>query len=776
VNELFSALNDLFDELNQMDDGSPMSAQTPTEYTIGIIDTGDDDPWFIDRVTTEHLTGGAITTANWARTASNTGIVRVHYNAAGATAFSTTDIGLTVTHTGGDSGTLLDYVATGTSGYAWIRPATVSTTNDWDSTSSSINVTGGTGASVAQLSVSETGESLFANIFSIGTQEENTTFYVKQNSLNLGGYKTGVKWWLEGALDILVPVKEVDVEIDEAVVTVFGRQYSKTYDHFETDLTAGGRNPIPLATGDNIDNETGYRQVRSSAVTGVWSTGDAGTVIREDGNNNNQAVITKVSGTSPVQRFDYYLIGTLTGFTSSMTLESEDEVRNFKVDSDDPIDVGPASVVSASIAYTSDETIDIDEDGITENYSIVIDCGGLALADVYEWGQYQTRRGSAVSTHTDGIPGEFYIGIDYRLAYTEVSGTVSEGQVALQASTGATGTILSHNTTDSYVMLRDSRGTFNVNNRVSTATGVLSAMVPTVITPNKSNVFGNFAGGTWFLARGVTLINVPAADANNFQATTDEGLIVAAPTKVTITIGNSREFDRIAVFRLVAAGGQIFKSRYNIASATVSGIGVSTLPVTPSIFTDEPGRTTGGVVFVVDQSADQEHRYRFTSHTSNVFTLFTRPPTGADAGGANSSTLLEDTGANFSTNAVLVGDIIYSSTNTAFAYVENVVSETQLSTTNLGFSWSSNNYAIGVVVAAYDSTDTAYVPIIHKHETVGSAALVGSETETLTYVSNIPIRARARQKGDIQPYEADGTITNTGFNTNIIRTPDTIST
>jgi hypothetical protein len=31
VNELYSALQDLFDELSQMDDGTPMSAQTPSE-------------------------------------------------------------------------------------------------------------------------------------------------------------------------------------------------------------------------------------------------------------------------------------------------------------------------------------------------------------------------------------------------------------------------------------------------------------------------------------------------------------------------------------------------------------------------------------------------------------------------------------------------------------------------------------------------------------------------------------------------------------------------
>src|SRR4030042_6989002 len=80
VNSLYSALQDLFDELTQMDDGVPMSAQTPTEYTIGIIDPGDKDPWFIDRTTVEHLTGGALKTSSWDRvTGTNTGIVKINY-------------------------------------------------------------------------------------------------------------------------------------------------------------------------------------------------------------------------------------------------------------------------------------------------------------------------------------------------------------------------------------------------------------------------------------------------------------------------------------------------------------------------------------------------------------------------------------------------------------------------------------------------------------------------------------------------------------------------
>jgi hypothetical protein len=82
TNELYSACQDLFDELTQLDDGSPMSAQTPTEYTIGAIDASDTVPWFIDDETIQHLTGGAIKTALWTRiTGTQAGIVRVAVSA-----------------------------------------------------------------------------------------------------------------------------------------------------------------------------------------------------------------------------------------------------------------------------------------------------------------------------------------------------------------------------------------------------------------------------------------------------------------------------------------------------------------------------------------------------------------------------------------------------------------------------------------------------------------------------------------------------------------------
>jgi hypothetical protein len=121
VNQLYSALQDHFDELTQLDDGTPMSAQTPTEYTIGIIDSGDNDPWFIDKTSVEYLTGGAIKTASWLRAeTTNTGIIKLTVD---NTNIVSGDIGETITgDTDSDSGTLLDVYGTGSGSELWVRP------------------------------------------------------------------------------------------------------------------------------------------------------------------------------------------------------------------------------------------------------------------------------------------------------------------------------------------------------------------------------------------------------------------------------------------------------------------------------------------------------------------------------------------------------------------------------------------------------------------------------------------------------------------------------
>ena len=97
---LYSALQDLFDEPDQMDDPVPMSAQTPTAFTWI-------NQWFIDDESTQYLTGGAMSTVGWA--AGEIRAISYDGSAAG-TAFATTDIGKTIVGgTTGDTGTILAF-------------------------------------------------------------------------------------------------------------------------------------------------------------------------------------------------------------------------------------------------------------------------------------------------------------------------------------------------------------------------------------------------------------------------------------------------------------------------------------------------------------------------------------------------------------------------------------------------------------------------------------------------------------------------------------------
>ena len=104
--ELYSALQDAFDEATILSEGTVMSAQTPVEYTIGSIDAGELDPWYIGYETMEHITGVAIKTSGWTHTdGSAVGIVTIPVTSNTITPAS---IGLSITGATTGSGTLLD--------------------------------------------------------------------------------------------------------------------------------------------------------------------------------------------------------------------------------------------------------------------------------------------------------------------------------------------------------------------------------------------------------------------------------------------------------------------------------------------------------------------------------------------------------------------------------------------------------------------------------------------------------------------------------------------
>jgi hypothetical protein len=788
VNELYSALQDLFDELVQLDDGTPMSAQTPTEYTIGIIDTGDDDPWFIDRVTVEHLYGGALKTASWDRVQdSNTGIVRVTCN---NTSIVSGDIGLDITHADGDAGTLLDVKGTGAGSILWIRPDSSAAANNWDSTSGTITCNAHT---ATQSAAALSGESLWANIFTLGTIESNTHMYIEQNGALLSKYKptSTEDWWGDGQIDILVNIKEVDVEVDEGYIKVFARQHSKTYAYFSVDLTTGGRNPIPLQTGDDLDNTVGYRELLTDAATGTWNSSDVGSVFQVQGGAGAKAILTSISGTTPNFTIQYYLIGDpiASDFANNDVLEDTGATKTLTVNGA-PTDVNAADNTDPlyddiTVTHGSNETYDVDENDTTENYSIVVDCNNNLLQNVQERLKYITRRGETSTTSTDGQAGQFYIGSDYRLIYNTLTGTIAEGAIVTQLVTLATGTVVAHDTTggEKILILRNSRGTFNTSNdvRVDGSNYVtMTGGTATPITPNAASPFGTFAGGKFFGAAGVVLINVPSADATNYQLTDDYGNVVVPPNKVTVAVANTRLSDKVAVFRV--SGGNINKTEY---SATVQSAAAATVVVGSAIAADVPGKTAGGVLRVVDVSTENEYRLRFSSWTGSTFTLTNS--TGTATGGSQTS--LVDSGASFDTGSeVKVGDLIYNTTESTYAYVVSIDSATTLTMTNTGSespvtNWSGDGYSINALPVATTTSDYVYIPLIDSYETTGTDGSSGTEETTITFVSNISVRVVARNAIDtastttpMLPYTADATVVSTGLTNNIIRTLDTIKT
>ncbi len=267
VNALYSYLQDTFDELGQMDDKVPMSAQTPTDYTLI-------NEWFIDEVSIKYLTGGALKTDGWLRVeGSNTGIVQVSYSTATAEPVAS-DIGLAVTHNpDGDAGTLL--FADTSRNLLWIRPSTSAAANSFNSTSGDVEVTGGTG-DVDQTAAASSGENLWANVYTLGTIQTSPypQIYVFQNGSSISEWST-LSNWDRGHIDVLIRVKEMGTEIDGASITVFARQGGNSYDHFSIDLTSGGRNAVPLSTATDLNYTTGdYYMLYDTEVGGPFTANE----------------------------------------------------------------------------------------------------------------------------------------------------------------------------------------------------------------------------------------------------------------------------------------------------------------------------------------------------------------------------------------------------------------------------------------------------------------------------------------------------------------------
>lgn len=602
VNEFYSWLMDELDESGTIDDTIPITSQTPTQYTLT-------NSWYLNQyqyASLEYLRTGAFSTSGWDATSSSTGIRVLEFGGTYTNAIST-DIGKAVSGSiTGDSGTLLDY---DNPNKKWlVRIDDIG--DDFDNTSETISIASGTGTGVLT-TTSITGEHEYANLFTIGTLEAKTQLYVVQANQTIS------PWWSTGLIDIIINVQEAGTLIDEGYVTVYARQYTKLYDHFVVDASSGGRIPVPLATFNDSNNSSGFRQMIVSTASASFTNGE---VIQDDSDATIQGIITSSSGTAPNITLEYYLYNSSQTDFSSSTGSFTGQSSGSTATAVDPTDTGPTT--TSGITFTFGATSqNLGNGNGNKPYDVIIDCNNNSLTEVYEYLKYITRYGSV--SNLNGHDGEQYLAVgDIRLLYDAQTGNYAEGLTVTGSSSNATGIIVSDHDAGSSgaLVLVDTTGNFE-DDEIITDTSSGSATVDLSsdldeISPSKQSPFGTFAGGKFFGARGVWLDNIPTNDLNNYQLIDSTGTEQVPPTSVIVTINNTANGDRVSVFRTTGNNEIVDKSIFDIKES--HGIGVSYLRINPqTIPADTP---SSGVIRVVRRNASGtilgEDRYSYSSFTT----------------------------------------------------------------------------------------------------------------------------------------------------------------
>jgi len=797
MNQLYSAMATLLDETTTIDDGTCFSAETPVEYTIGKIDSGDTEPWYITFDLMERITGGALRTSGWLReTDINTGIICVPVAPGGNIVAA--DAGNTVVGQTTGAGTLLEFIDTGkTYDYCIIRPDGVAAANDFTTATQNVSANGHFAVQWST-AASTTGDQIWANLYSLGTIDPNVHLYLYQgitsndtSRVRLSSWNNAAgDWYGNGHINICVALKDIELStwaiVDAGYITVLGRKYGDLYTSFEVACsnTSGGRNPIPLQSAADLDNATGIKIVTTGAFTGGPYT--VGEIITGAVSGARGILTAQVANTSltyiPIDDpvIDFHSLG-------AEQIDGTDSLA-YADSTSSPASTGPAlntwftSNVSPSASFTH-STYDVDDNGTDENYGIVIDCKSNPLSEVYQWIKYATRNGET-TYDLDGVNGERYVGGEVYLTWAgAVTDVVAEGADVTQATSLATGMIIAFDDTNNVILLRDTRGTFNAVNVVTDNdnAGYFTPTSVSTFAPKTASPLGTFAGGTFFGARGVLLSNWLTADENAFILTPIEGGTVERPAAVNIAVSNlaggaatSNLHDRVGVFRLTGAGGNINKAQYTCDGGESAGD--ATITVGGAIAQDIPGKTAGGILVIVDDptGTGDEYKLRFASWLGLVFTL--NEITGSATAGTGATTLI-DSLATFTDgdDQVYRGDLVYVTGRSGWAYVKTVDSNTQLTLEGTGIVGfvDTDPYEINVPPIGITAGDKIYVPFIDK------VATSDEENVSVIYVGTIHFRVKVRNTRatiKIKPFSVDGSTSGTDQSIATIRTTDTIIT
>ncbi len=821
TNELYSAVADAADEFVAMGFRNPMLPVTPNAYTM-------ENKYFIPRSSTQYLKEGAIT-ADWSLSGSvqGDGVVKVIYS--GGTAFVSGDIGRQIVK-GSSTGTLLDFDKDQDgSSVAWIRPDDPSSDTFSGTSSLTVAADGGTGASTSSVA-GVNGEHIFSAIQAIGSVPTATEVYLIQDRQKVSSWDESFQWWTTdadaslGIISILLQVKDSGTLIADGDVEVFARRYSALYDNFRLNVGGGGFSALPLASAPDINNTTGYRTFTGGTLTGS-GTFTVGNGIYDASagsfaNATKKGVITAVSGSSTEPVIEYYLVGDLTDFVVSDTIQEYDYSTGADGDADiagsgilapsntsgGPADTGSGEGGSVTITLEHSD-VDHDGNGTPEPYSVTVDCqNNVPIAKVYEHIKYVCRRGQDNSfwdTNSSTMPGETYRGLDTFVEFDGAVGVMTEGE-DVTGQSGYTARLAGYSTSSSwsspvdYITLSDSQTSLDSVVDNDTLSGVTSGDSVEArstggggtygiisFTSPKASPFGTFTGSQIFGARGVAFINPDTADIQAYILTDDIGTLNTPPNTVSFTVSNTAASDRILVARDTGTSGIIDKNKFGgMTSATT---GDTTLTVSDGSFNEQVPPV--GFVRVVDTTpalsrlgntdTQQEHKYEYSSRagSTGVFTLTAVDNATGTATGGSTTTLVDGGGGFQGTVPVKVGMLVRNTTDGGIFEVTAVTSDTELAVQQLygtagGDFASSDGYEINRVITNYTTSDDVYDLILDIEAT--GTSVTNSFTKTLS--SNFGVVVNVRQGKVILPFTLNQTQGDGATTVTVVRQPDNIAT
>jgi hypothetical protein len=765
VNALYSYLMDTFDEQGQLDDSVPMSAQTPTAYTMI-------NGWHIDDESVKYLYGGAIETSGYKQGVapdSPTGIRVLTFAAGGYVSCVPGDRGLPVVGAvTTDSGKLLAY--NNTTRKWWVRSD--ATDDNFDQVEA-ITITGGTGGGTTA-GASGTGEELYSNLYTLGTISSTPypQIYIFQSGAKIAEWSTLTNWD-RGHIDILVKVKEVGVLISLGVVNVFARQETTLFDNFEIDLSAGGRNAVPLSTANDLNNGTGeyylfydaevaafstMHQIVTGGTSGAkaeliaatdWGTEGVLTLVDVQGTfTNNEGITGSVDGNAVVN-------GTL----GDTYLLYDAEGGDFTV----------GQVLTGGTSGAKRNIVGLQDDGVTGKLNLKVR-GSPTTADYLAYANNEaitdpvTGAALANGNSTTIISGWSNIVVAF------VNGTVTHGAI--------TGTFTDNEIvtwdggTKSGVFIKETSGTMTLGNCSSTLI-------------NTKTILGSVSGATTVASADLVSAHTTPKAFPRDPVTHDYDVVVDCDGR---TVSQVYEY-----LKFVARSGSAY-NMYTVVGGVITVLTGNCYQIAYTGYTPIKaapfGSFAGGIFFgaqgiwLEDMDVDDAMSYQLIDSSGTT----RDPPTVSTI--TISSVVAGDRVGVYRTLVGVIDKATYTShatNNTLGSGTFEVQANIDSDTPDTGFlrtvdtstateqryeysSWTGKIFTlVGTLDRTYDGTDKAYVPFIDEEAISTSVSVI------VVYASDRDVLIRVRKKGII-PFETTGQVVTTGLSVSAIRTTDTIVT